>query len=415
MTEEPFSRREQEVIDLLLQGKSNKQIATALGVSSRTIEFHLSHIYTKLGVTSRTEAVLKLSKNDLRESTGSPASQGLRDSAVEKTSESADNGNTQIQLRRRSMKTLLRITFVGILLTALIIAFLLIEGAHQEMAAPSEAAYQALGPAAIEKDGMLFEATGSLTCTEFTFNVHATFPAGFADQFPGGEIPSIFSDVSLVSSVDGAPLQLERFGGGGGGGGIGGFETLGQGIAYHVLSPLVEGQEVQITAAVTFSDYVGIPEPVPFELYLFVGSCATPTPQPYQYTRYDTITTPAGATMVVTARLTQSVLTVQVEVSGGMGLVWGDWQARNDSLSVFSNVQIEFPDQTRAFALERFAGGGSGPGEGQTFLITQEAGYRVLSALEVGQIIPVIIWITFDPLAGIPEPVPFSFELKVAP
>ena len=36
-----LSRREKEVVTLLLQGKSNKQIALSLGVSERTIEFHL--------------------------------------------------------------------------------------------------------------------------------------------------------------------------------------------------------------------------------------------------------------------------------------------------------------------------------------------------------------------------------------
>lgn len=49
-----FSAREQQVIDLLLLGKSNKQIALALGVSVRAVEFHLSNIYSKLEVTSRT-------------------------------------------------------------------------------------------------------------------------------------------------------------------------------------------------------------------------------------------------------------------------------------------------------------------------------------------------------------------------
>ena len=48
----PFSERENDVIKLLLQGKSNKQIALDLGISTRTVEFHLSNIYAKLGVSS---------------------------------------------------------------------------------------------------------------------------------------------------------------------------------------------------------------------------------------------------------------------------------------------------------------------------------------------------------------------------
>ncbi|MDT8898836.1 response regulator transcription factor [Thermanaerothrix sp. 4228-RoL] len=57
-----FSNREIEVLALLLQGKSNKEIAHTLGVSNRTIEAHLSSIYSKLAVTSRTEAVIKLTQ-----------------------------------------------------------------------------------------------------------------------------------------------------------------------------------------------------------------------------------------------------------------------------------------------------------------------------------------------------------------
>ena len=60
-----FSKREGEVAELLIQGKSNKQIALALNIAERTVEFHLKNIYEKLGVDSRVEAILKL-----RETTG---------------------------------------------------------------------------------------------------------------------------------------------------------------------------------------------------------------------------------------------------------------------------------------------------------------------------------------------------------
>ena len=57
--EEPvFSDRELAVIRLLALGLPNKQIARRLGISPRTVEGHLSHIFGKLGVGSRTEAVL---------------------------------------------------------------------------------------------------------------------------------------------------------------------------------------------------------------------------------------------------------------------------------------------------------------------------------------------------------------------
>ncbi len=50
--------REREVLCLLAQGYTNYQIARQLGLSIRTIETHLTHIYDKLNVGSRTEAAL---------------------------------------------------------------------------------------------------------------------------------------------------------------------------------------------------------------------------------------------------------------------------------------------------------------------------------------------------------------------
>lgn len=58
-----LSRREKEVARLLVQGKSNKQIALELNISESTVEFHLKNIYSKLGVDSRVEANRKLWEN----------------------------------------------------------------------------------------------------------------------------------------------------------------------------------------------------------------------------------------------------------------------------------------------------------------------------------------------------------------
>jgi len=55
-----FTERELEVIQLLTAGKSNKQIALQLDIVARSVEAHLSHIYIKLNVCCRTEAVVKL-------------------------------------------------------------------------------------------------------------------------------------------------------------------------------------------------------------------------------------------------------------------------------------------------------------------------------------------------------------------
>jgi DNA-binding CsgD family transcriptional regulator len=55
-----LSKREIEVLKLLLQGNSNKQIAVLLDISIRTVEFHLKNIYAKFDVNSRIELILKL-------------------------------------------------------------------------------------------------------------------------------------------------------------------------------------------------------------------------------------------------------------------------------------------------------------------------------------------------------------------
>ena len=51
--------RERDVLERLASGLSNKQIAAALGVTERTVKFHVSAIFTKLGASNRTEAVTR--------------------------------------------------------------------------------------------------------------------------------------------------------------------------------------------------------------------------------------------------------------------------------------------------------------------------------------------------------------------
>jgi len=54
-----LSEREMEVLKLMATGASNKQIADAIHISTRTIQGHLSHILYKLRVSSRTEALVR--------------------------------------------------------------------------------------------------------------------------------------------------------------------------------------------------------------------------------------------------------------------------------------------------------------------------------------------------------------------
>ena len=54
---EPLTAREKEVLQHMAEGLANKQIALLLNISEHTVKFHLSALYAKLGVASRTEAV----------------------------------------------------------------------------------------------------------------------------------------------------------------------------------------------------------------------------------------------------------------------------------------------------------------------------------------------------------------------
>ena len=57
VTRVQLTPREMATLRLMADGKANKEIATALDISERTVKTHLGHLFEKLGVTSRTEAV----------------------------------------------------------------------------------------------------------------------------------------------------------------------------------------------------------------------------------------------------------------------------------------------------------------------------------------------------------------------
>ena len=51
-----LSRREAEVLSWVAQGKSNSAIGIILGMSGRTVQKHLEHVFVKLGVETRSAA-----------------------------------------------------------------------------------------------------------------------------------------------------------------------------------------------------------------------------------------------------------------------------------------------------------------------------------------------------------------------
>ena len=56
--EERLTRREREVLGLIVAGRSNKRIALALGISEKTVKTHVGHLLAKLDVADRTQAAL---------------------------------------------------------------------------------------------------------------------------------------------------------------------------------------------------------------------------------------------------------------------------------------------------------------------------------------------------------------------
>jgi DNA-binding NarL/FixJ family response regulator len=47
------------VAKLVTQGKTNREVATELVISVNTVEYHLKHIYAKLGITSRSQLIVR--------------------------------------------------------------------------------------------------------------------------------------------------------------------------------------------------------------------------------------------------------------------------------------------------------------------------------------------------------------------
>ena len=59
---ERLTRRQKEVLSYLQQGLSNKQIAGKMNISEPTVKLHIHGLFHKLGVTNRTQIVLKASE-----------------------------------------------------------------------------------------------------------------------------------------------------------------------------------------------------------------------------------------------------------------------------------------------------------------------------------------------------------------
>ena len=64
-----LTKREVEVLQRVIEGKSSKEVADELFVSKRTVDFHLANIYTKLSVTNRLQAFREATRRGLLKAT----------------------------------------------------------------------------------------------------------------------------------------------------------------------------------------------------------------------------------------------------------------------------------------------------------------------------------------------------------
>lgn len=62
---ELLTPREEEVLQMVVSGQSNKEIARTLGIAERTVKAHLTQVFVRLGVRDRTQAALWVMRRDL--------------------------------------------------------------------------------------------------------------------------------------------------------------------------------------------------------------------------------------------------------------------------------------------------------------------------------------------------------------
>ena len=62
MSKKILTKREREVFELLIQNKTTNEIAETLNISEKTVRNHISNVIQKLGVSSRSSAIIELLK-----------------------------------------------------------------------------------------------------------------------------------------------------------------------------------------------------------------------------------------------------------------------------------------------------------------------------------------------------------------
>jgi len=63
-----FTTREEQIVNFVVRGYSNKQIGSALGISERTVKYHVSNILQKSRVSTRKELLESINLRDFADS-----------------------------------------------------------------------------------------------------------------------------------------------------------------------------------------------------------------------------------------------------------------------------------------------------------------------------------------------------------
>lgn len=60
-----LTKREHEIFDLLMLNKTTKDISKILNITDKTVRNHISNVIGKLGVSSRTQAIIELLRHNI--------------------------------------------------------------------------------------------------------------------------------------------------------------------------------------------------------------------------------------------------------------------------------------------------------------------------------------------------------------
>jgi DNA-binding CsgD family transcriptional regulator len=88
-----LTRRELEILTLVSEGRSNRQVAELLWVTDQTVKFHLANVYRKLGVRSRFDAARWAFEHGLLESADEALTRGEADEKLVANGNGNGNGN----------------------------------------------------------------------------------------------------------------------------------------------------------------------------------------------------------------------------------------------------------------------------------------------------------------------------------